>query len=217
MRIVKEQEDKFEVDSDWVMPQLAELLPDGGRLDHEVRKLDNTYFDTSGAGLRLLGSRCGVEWGSETGWQLKVPSGTARTELQSGSRAKTLPTALADGVEGLLAGESLDPVAAMKTTRTAYRLLDADGELVLEVADDQVESGTPDGETALHSWREVEVELGPAGKKKDLKRARKLLQGAGRRPAPAGPSWTGPWAPRWATGKCQRPSRARSVSWWPHT
>ena len=184
MRMVKEQEDKFEVDSDWVMPQLAELLPDGGRLDHEVRKLDNTYFDTSGAGLRLFGitlrRRVG---GSETGWQLKVPSGTARTELQSGSRAKTLPTALADGVEGLLAGESLDPVAAMKTTRTAYRLLDADGELVLEVADDQVESGTPDGETALHSWREIEVELGPAGKKKDLKRARKLLQGAGASPS----------------------------------
>ena len=55
MRIVKEQEDKFDVDSDWVMPQLAELLPDGGRLDHEVRKLDNTYFDTPGAGLRVFG------------------------------------------------------------------------------------------------------------------------------------------------------------------
>jgi hypothetical protein len=41
--------------------------------------------------------------GSETGWQLKVPSGTARTELQSGSRARTLPHALAEGIEGLLA------------------------------------------------------------------------------------------------------------------
>jgi CHAD domain-containing protein len=166
------------------MPQLAELLPDGGRLDHEVRKLHNTYFDTPGAGLRLFGitlrRRVG---GSETGWQLKVPSGTARTELQSGSRAKTLPTALAEGVEGLLAGESLDPVATIMTTRTAYRLLNADGELVLEIADDQVESGPPDGESTLHSWREIEVELGPAGKKKDLKRARKLLQAAGASPS----------------------------------
>jgi CHAD domain-containing protein len=184
VRTVTEQEDKFEVDSDWVMPQLAELLPDGGRLDHEVRKLDNTYFDTPGAGLRLFGitlrRRVG---GSETGWQLKVPSGTARTELQSGSRAKTLPRALAAGVEGLLAGESLDPVATMVTTRSAHRLLNADGELVMEVADDQVESGPPDGESTLHSWREVEVELGPAGKKKDLKRARKLLQAAGASPS----------------------------------
>jgi len=184
VRIVKEQEDKFDVDSDWVMPQLAELLPDGGRLDHEVRKLDNTYFDTPGAGLRVFGitlrRRVG---GSETGWQLKIPSGTARTELQSGSRAKTLPRALAEGVEGLLAGESLDPVASIMTTRTAYQLRNADGELVLEVADDQVESGPPDGESTLHTWREVEVELGPAGKKKDLKRARNLLQAAGAAPS----------------------------------
>jgi inorganic triphosphatase YgiF len=89
VRMIKEQEDKFEVDSDWVMPQLAELLPDGGRLDHAVRKLENTYFDTPRAGLRLfevtLRRRVG---GSETGWQLKVPSGTARTELQSGGRRR---------------------------------------------------------------------------------------------------------------------------------
>jgi CHAD domain-containing protein len=184
MRMMTEQEDKFEVDSDWVMPQLTELVPNGGRLDQQTRKLDNTYFDTPGAGLRLFGitlrRRVG---GSETGWQLKVPSGTARTELQSGSRAKTLPAALAEGVEGLLAGESLDPVATIVTTRTACRILNADGELVVEVADDQVESGPPDGESMLHTWREVEIELGPAGKKKHLKRARKLLEAAGARPS----------------------------------
>jgi hypothetical protein len=52
------------------------------------------------------------------------------------------------------------------TTRTAYRLLDADGELVLQIADDQVESGPPDGESTLRSWREVEVELGPVGRRR---------------------------------------------------
>jgi CHAD domain-containing protein len=184
MRRMTEQEDKFEVDSDWVLPQLTELVPDGGRLDQETRKLDNTYFDTPGAGLRLFGitlrRRVG---GSETGWQLKVPSGTARTELQSGSRAKTMPPALGGGVAGLLAGENLDPVATIATTRTAYRILNADGELVLEVADDQVQSGPPDGESLLHSWREIEIELGPAGKKKDLKQARKLLEDAGASPS----------------------------------
>src|SRR4030095_15456789 len=149
-----EQEDKFDVDSDWVMPPLAELVPDGGRLDQEVRKLHNTYFDTPGAGLRLFGitlrRRIG---GSETGWQLKVPSGSARTEIQSGSQEKTLPPPLAEGVEGLLAGESLDPVATIVTARTAYRLLNADGELVLEIADDQVQSGPPDGKSMLHYSR----------------------------------------------------------------
>jgi CHAD domain-containing protein len=180
MRTMTEQEDKFEVDPDWVMPQLTELVPDGGRLDQQTRKLDNTYFDTPGAGLRLFGitlrRRVG---GSETGWQLKVPSGTARTELQSGSRTRTLPPALGKGVQGLLAGENLDAVAKIKTTRTAYRVVNADGDLVLEIADDQVESGPPDGDSMLHSWREVEIEVGPAGNKKDLKRARKLLLAAG--------------------------------------
>ena len=181
--MIKEQENKFEVAQDWVMPPVADLVPDGGRLDQEVRKLHNTYFDTSGAGLRLFGitlrRRIG---GSETGWQLKVPSGTARTEIQSGSQEKTLPPPLAESVEGLLAGESLDPVATIVTARTAYRLLNADGELVLEIADDQVQSGPPDGKSMLHSWRELEAELGPAGKTKDLKRATKLLLHAGASP-----------------------------------
>jgi CHAD domain-containing protein len=185
VRMMTEQEDKFEVDSDWVMPELTELLPDGGSLDQKVRKLDNTYFDTPGAGLRLFGItlRRRIGAAEETGWQLKVPSGTARTELQSGWPTKTLPPALEEGVEGLRAGEGLDAVAAVKTTRTAYRLLNADGELVLEIADDQVESGPPDGESMLHSWREIEAELGPAGKKKDLKRARQLLMNAGASPS----------------------------------
>jgi CHAD domain-containing protein len=53
----------------------------------------------------------------------------------------------------------------------------------LEIADDQVESAPPGGGDARHSWREVEVELGPAGKNKDLKRAGKLLLGAGATPS----------------------------------
>jgi inorganic triphosphatase YgiF len=121
--------------------------------------------------------------GSETGRQLKVPSGTARAELQSEWPTKTLPLPLAEGVEGLLAGESLDAVARIMTTRTAYQLLNADNELVLKIADDQVESGPPEDDSALHSWRELEAELGRAGKKKDLKRARKLLQSAGAAPS----------------------------------
>ena len=184
MQVVEEQEDKYEVDSDWVLPPVANLVPNGGRLDQEVRRLENTYFDTPGAGLRVFGvtlrRRVG---GSETGWQLKVPNGTARTELQSGSRARKLPAALANSVTGLQAGENLDPVATVLTTRTAYRVFNADDELVLEIADDQVESGLPDGRSPLHSWRELEVELGPAGKQKDLKKAGKLLTASGATPS----------------------------------
>jgi inorganic triphosphatase YgiF len=165
---VGEQEDKFEVDLDWAMPQLKRLLPDGGRLDQSVRHLEDTYFDTAGARLRLFDIRLRrrVE-GSDTGWRLKVPNGTAREELQSGARMKGLPPALAKVVTGLRAGDRLDPVARVSATRTSYRVLNFDGELALEIADDQVESGSPDGQSRLHSWREVEkANWGPPGRKR---------------------------------------------------
>ena len=105
----------------------------------------------------------------------------------------------------------------MVTTRTAHRLLNADGELILEVADDQVRVGPPDGESTLHSWREVEVELGPVGKKKDLSGRESSCRPLARPPVPAGPNWIGLWARHRGTGRRQRSSRARSVSWWPPT
>src|SRR4029450_9531372 len=121
-------------------------------------------------GCGCLESSCGV--GSEARRRVGVwsgPNGTPPAESQSGARTKTLPPALAKAVMGLRAGDRLGPVAVVTTTRTASRVLNADGELVVEIADDQVASGPPDGESMLHSWHEVEVELGPAGKKKDLK------------------------------------------------
>jgi CHAD domain-containing protein len=184
VRRYEEREDKFDVEAEWVMPQLAALVPTGGKVVQDIRSLDSTYFDTPGAALRVFGitlrRRIG---GSDTGWQLKVPNGTSRTELQSGARSKTVPRALSHAVSGLLAGESVAAVATLVTTRTAYRVFEADDQLVMEVADDQVESGPADGELPVRSWREVEVELGPAGKKKTLKKAWKLLRAAGAEPS----------------------------------
>ena len=101
MRVMSERGDKFEVDPDRGLPQVMDLVPDGGDLDHEVRRLKNTYFDTPGAGLRMFGvtlrRRVG---GSETGWQLKVHNGTARTELQSGSRTKDTAARIGGGSSG---------------------------------------------------------------------------------------------------------------------
>jgi CHAD domain-containing protein len=184
VRVVTEREDKFEVDPDWELPRVMKLVPGGGRLDQEVRQLENTYFDTPSAGLRSFGVRLRRRvGGSEKGWQLKIPNGTARTEMQSRSPGKTLPPALAEAVAGLLDGEGLAPVARLLTRRTAYRIVGADGELVVEIADDKVDSCPLNGESTLHAWREVEVELGPAGRKKDLRRTGRLLRKAGATPS----------------------------------
>ena len=53
MRRMNEQEDKYEVDSDWVMPQITDLVPDGGRLDQQVRELDRAPGDVHQVPQRL--------------------------------------------------------------------------------------------------------------------------------------------------------------------
>jgi len=40
----EEREEKFDVERDWVMPDLRGLVPDGGTVSETLRKLENTYF-----------------------------------------------------------------------------------------------------------------------------------------------------------------------------
>ena len=81
-----EREEKFEVDPGWELPDVGELVPEGGTVTEDVRRLKSTYFDTPERRLLEFGvtlrRRVG---GGETGWQLKVPAGSARTELHSKS------------------------------------------------------------------------------------------------------------------------------------
>ncbi|HEX8510405.1 MAG TPA: CYTH and CHAD domain-containing protein [Propionibacteriaceae bacterium] len=160
----QEREDKFDVDLGFVVPQLDDLLPEGGRVVLATRQLENTYYDTAESDLQqlhlTLRRRVG---GPDAGWHLKLPSGPARTEIHSGSRARTVPKGLAAPLFGVTRGQELAPIATISTTRDVVQLLDAGGTLLAEVADDQVRSATLGSEATLRSWREVEVELGPAG------------------------------------------------------
>jgi hypothetical protein len=55
------------------------------------------------------------------------------------------------------------PLARIRNTRTAYALVDAAGGLVAEFVDDRVR-GRAERTGAETSWREWEVELGPAAR-----------------------------------------------------
>ena len=160
----QEREDKFDVDLGFVVPQLDDLVPEGGRLVTDSRQLENTYYDTADGDLQqlrlTLRKRVG---GPDAGWHLKLPAGQARTEVHSGSRARTVPKGLSAPLLGVTRGQQLTPIATISTTRDVVQLLDANGRLLAEVADDQVQSSTLGSEATLRSWREVEVELGPAG------------------------------------------------------
>ena len=104
----QEREDKFDVDLGFVVPELVDLLPEGGRLETATYALDNTYYDTLEGDLgrmRLtLRKRTG---GPDAGWHLKMPAGLARTEVHSKSRARTVPKGLSKPLSGVTRGREL--------------------------------------------------------------------------------------------------------------
>jgi CHAD domain-containing protein len=179
----EEREEKFEVERDWVMPDPGGLVPNGGTVSEAVRNLENTYFDTPDQSLLDLGvtlrRRIG---GGETGWQLKVPAGSARVELHSLSRRPLPPKDISNAVAGLRGGQELVPVATISTIRTARRVMDAEGRALFELADDAVKS-TAHNSGSSREWREIEVELGPASQKKTKAQVAAWLLKAGARPS----------------------------------
>ena len=184
MQVELEREEKFEVDRGWELPDVGELVPEGGTITEDVRRLKSTYFDTPERRLLEFGvtlrRRVG---GGETGWQLKVPAGSARTELHSKSTRPTVPKDMSGAVAGLKGDRELLPVAAVSTTRTARRVVDADGQVLFEIADDDVATTTLGADATTRAWREVEVELGPAGRKKTLAKVASWLQAHGAKPS----------------------------------
>lgn len=183
----REREDKFEVTEDFVLPGLDDLAAAGAPVGTGFFRLASLYHDTDDGELRrarlTLRRRTG---GPDAGWQLKLPAGRARTEVASRSRTRTVPVALADVVQGLTRGRPLVPIAELRTDRTVSRLVDADGVLRAEVADDRVSSTTYGTSARLDHWREVEVELGPAGDEDLLAAIGSRLADAGAVPSPYG-------------------------------
>ena len=91
----REREVTFDVEDDWVVPDLSSVAPRGGRVETARHELTATYFDTDRSTLRLLGMTLRHrEGGADAGWHLKIPAGDARTEVQSQAAAGSLPAAL---------------------------------------------------------------------------------------------------------------------------
>jgi CHAD domain-containing protein len=98
---------------------------------------------------------------TDTGWQLKLPTDDARTEVRlPPSAGAGVPKELRDLTAGLRRGRALRQVARIRTERTAHRLVDASGSLLVEIDDDRVHAATLGNQSLISTWREVEVELG---------------------------------------------------------
>jgi hypothetical protein len=114
-----------------------------------------------------------------------------------GPGGEPVPERLAGLVAGWTRGQPLRPIARLQTTRSVRRLTGAGGEVLAEVADDEVTGSLPGQQSCdtdvpagppswqtVTSWREVEIELGtgPAGL---LDQAGRLLLDAGARLSPS--------------------------------
>jgi inorganic triphosphatase YgiF len=179
----RERELKFEVPDGWQLPDPVELAGAEGSVVHVVVRLESTYFDTVDGDLLqqriTLRRRTGD---TDSGWQLKVPDGDARTEIRLPLGGRGVPEAMRSMTVGVRAGAALRPVATLRTARAVHRLVDADGRAMAELAVDDV-TATVLGESAIvRTWREVEVEL-VDGDERVLARAAKWLRRSGARPA----------------------------------
>lgn len=185
-----EIERSFDVDADTAIPDWT-ALPGVVRVGvAQVRHLDALYLDTDDLALGRHGyalrRRTG---GNDAGWHVKGPrSGLGREELHwplgTGMRAPAEVLAAVSRVTE----EPLSPLARIRNTRTAFALNDHAGQIVAEFADDLVR--TRDERSGVgRSWREWELELGPAAPTTEAGRtalfaaAERLIRAQGGRPA----------------------------------
>jgi CHAD domain-containing protein len=167
----QELEIKYDVDDAFEVPPLGQLVSDHEHATPVVEgepvthRLEATYFDTADHRLARAGLTLRRRTGGEdAGWHLKVPGpdgGRQEVRLPLGRSAATVPAALRRLVRVHARGAALVPVADIVTERTVRHLVDATGQVLVEVADDRVRAQrlpATDGATAS-AWRELEVEL----------------------------------------------------------
>jgi hypothetical protein len=131
----------------------------------QPRDLDARYFDTAdnalGRARVALRRRSG---GPDEGWHIKraTPEGKAesRWPLEERDDETVVPPAIV-AVLAEIASPPYEPLARIRNARTAYALRDATGALVAEFVDDRV-IATDARRGVETTWREWELELGPA-------------------------------------------------------
>jgi CHAD domain-containing protein len=182
-----EIETKYDVDEHAILPALHELPGVASVAQPVELNLEAVYFDTADLDLAAakvtLRRRTG---GEDDGWHVKLPvSSGQRLEIHHplGRAGHKVPIQVVRAVRVHVRDNALVPVVSLATRRIVHRLLDADGEVLAEVADDEVTATV--GETS-QSWREWEIEL-VHGEPELLEAAEPVLRAAGATPA-SGPS-----------------------------
>jgi CHAD domain-containing protein len=183
-----EIEHKYDAAPSVRLPDLHDLPGVTTAAQPVEHRLEATYFDTPD--LRLANRGITVRrrtGGPDAGWHLKLPTPDGdREELQRPlDDGDAVPASLADLVRVHVRDRELAPVARISTRRVVRRLLDADGDPLAEVSDDEVTAealGAAATDARVATWREIEVEL-VDGDRSFLDRVGERLEAAGAAPS----------------------------------
>jgi CHAD domain-containing protein len=147
------------------------VLPELGGEFHPTRTFTSTYHDTDDLLLARHGITLRHRLERGTGvWQLKLPRGESRAELEQPGPPARPPLELSSLLVAFLRGRELAPVARLRTRREVVRV---DG---AEIVDDAV--SVLAGQRVTARFRELEVEL-VGGDEPTLQRLVKELRRAG--------------------------------------
>jgi CHAD domain-containing protein len=179
----REIESKFDVAPDFVIGDLTSLVGPraGAGIKSDTVELVSSYFDTAEHDLLRSGMTLRRRTGeADTGWHLKVPGEGFRTELRWPLAGDDeLPDELHELIRPFVGEADIRATITLRVRRTRHQLRDQNRRLILELADDQVRALPDRSPVAMSRWRELEVELGPAGTAADLDRAARLLRSRG--------------------------------------
>lgn len=155
-----EIERKYEV-PEGAAPRWEQLPRLRVEAEPQIRSLEAAYFDTAsgrlaGFGVALRRRR----GGPDEGWHLKFREGGLKREVHVPllKTADRLPAQMRQLVSGLLAGEELVPLAAVRTHRQVLEVHDPEFGRVAEICLDEVR-GTEQATGITRAWQEYEVEL----------------------------------------------------------
>lgn len=169
MKATLERERKLTAPPGFLLPHLpGEPLP--------ARELSSTYHDTPGLRLAAAGItlRHRVERGRGA-WQLKLPHGEDRLELEFDGGARAVPGEVTALLTAHLRGVKPVPVARLRTHRTGV-LVRSGGRAIAEVVADGV--AVFEGRRIARRFEELEVEL-VDGTMSDLRAIVRRLRRAG--------------------------------------
>ena len=162
MKTHLEIEAKYDLADGQQVPELVGVGAVDAMVAQAEMVLTATYFDTPGHSLAAAGAtlrrRAG---GTDDGWHLKLPLADGeRLEVHRPiGRGQAPPAALTALVRGLVRANRLEAVATLVNRRTVHQLLDRDGKVLAELADDAVTGERHDVEGHVVTWRELEIEL----------------------------------------------------------